>query len=189
MNVVAMLRQPLQAVSASLARLSPRERRLVTAFAVVALLAAIYVFAVEPFFAGRARTHRRIEKLAGDIAVMQTLAARIRALESDVERTRAEGTVDAFSLFSFVDKATSASVSRDAVASMNPQRRPVRQGFEENTVEVRLTAVTLPELVGLLEKIEATTQPVYLKRVEMKRRYDDAARFDAIVVAGAVSKT
>ena len=186
---MTILKQLLQTVSASLARLSPRERRLVTAFGAIALLAAVYVFAVEPFFAGRERTRRRIENLTGDIAVMQTLAARIRALESDLDRSEDGGTVDGFSLFSFVDKAASASVSRDAVASMNPQKRPVKRGFEENTVELRLTAVTLPELVGLLEKIEATTQPVYIKRVEMKRRYDDSSRFDATVVAGAVSKT
>ncbi|MEE8312283.1 MAG: type II secretion system protein GspM [Candidatus Binatia bacterium] len=187
---MSILEQLWQTVSASLSRLSSRERRLVTLFGAVALIAGVYLFVVEPFVENRERTRRRIETLATDIDAMQTLANRIRTLEADVAISSGEAaTLDSFSLFSFVDKATSASVSRDAIASMNPAKRPLKRGLEENSVELRLTAVTLPEVVELLEKIEAATQPVYIKRVELKRRYDDSSRFDAIIVAGATSKT
>jgi hypothetical protein len=187
---MSILSQIWQTVSASLARLSVRERRLVMLFGAVAGLAAVYLFVVEPFMDNRERTRRRIENLARDIDAMQILAGRIRALEATAAvSSGGDATLDSFSLFSFVDKAASASVSRDAVASMNPAKRPLKRGFEESSVELRLTAVTLPEVVGLLEKIEAATQPVYIKRVELKRRYDDSSRFDAVIVAGATSKT
>ena len=62
-------------------------------------------------------------------------------------------------------------------------------GLEESSVELRLTSVGLPEIVALLEQIEATTEPVYVKRVELKRRYDDRARFDATIVTAALTRT
>lgn len=172
------------------ARSSERARgRLVTLFGAVAVIAGVYLFVVEPFMENRERTRRRIETLARDIDAMQALASRIRTLEAAATIPSGDGdTLDSFSLFSFVDKATSASVNPDAVASMNPAKRPLKRGLEESSVELRLTSVTLPEVVGLLEKIEAATQPVYIKRVELKRRYDDSSRFDAIIVAGATSK-
>ncbi len=72
---------------------------------------------------------------------------------------------------------------------MNPSRRQVREGLLESAVELRLSTVSLHEIVGLLRKIEQAGQSVYVKRVELKRRYDDHTRFDAVIVAGAVSKT
>jgi len=72
---------------------------------------------------------------------------------------------------------------------MNPTRHQVREGIEESTVELRLTTVSLTQVVGLLRKIELADHPVYVKRVELKRRYDDHTRFDVVIVAGALSRT
>jgi hypothetical protein len=71
---------------------------------------------------------------------------------------------------------------------MNPSRRKVREGEEETLVEVRLSAVPLPEIVGLLRNVEQATEPVYVRRVELKRRYDDKTLFDATIVAGMIER-
>jgi hypothetical protein len=55
-------------------------------------------------------------------------------------------------------------------------------------VEVRLSAVPLPDIVGLLRNIEQATEPIYVRRVELKRRYDDKTRFDATMVAGMIER-
>ena len=44
-------------------------------------------------------------------------------------------------------------------------------------------------MVSFLRRIEDAEQPIYIKRLELKRRYDDHTRFDATVVAGAVART
>jgi len=184
------IRQLLRTAAGALARLSPREQRLLAIFGSVLLAAGLFVLVIEPVAAGRRSAERKIAALDGDVREMQRLAARIRQLQTAVGNAAADdGAADkGFSLFSFIDKATSASVSREAIASMNPSRRPAREGFEESTVELRLTNVSLTEVVGLLRQIEAATEPVYVKRVELKRRYDDNARFDAIIVTGSVSR-
>jgi type II secretory pathway component PulM len=174
--------------SAALGRLSPRERRLILAFTALATAALLYLIVLEPIIDGRARMEQRITALTRDLDAMSTLAARIRKLESELGRDTGTGRVsDGFSLFSFMDRATSASVSADAVASMNPSRRKLPEGLLENVVELRLQNVPLAEVVALLRQIETATEPVYVKRLELKRRYDDHARFDANLIAGALS--
>jgi len=185
------MRQLLHAIAGALARLSPREQRLVGLFAFLLGCAGVYVFVIEPVTSGRSRAEHRIAALDRDVLEMQRLAIRIRNLEESVSAGSADDDTAGsdFSLFSFIDKATSASVSRDAIASMNPARRAAREGYEESTVELRLTSVSLAEVVGLLREIESATEPVYVKRVELKRRYDDNTRFDALILTGSVSRT
>jgi len=179
-----------QSLSAPLARLSARERRLVLLFAGLAAAAAVYVFVVEPVFAGRARTQQRIESLRRDLPQMQALALRIKQLDAQVgSHANAVNADTDFSLFTFIDRAAAASLTRESIASMNPSRRPTRDGFEENLVELRVNGATLAELVTFLQRIESAEQPVYVKRLEFKRRYDDHTRFDATIVAGAVART
>ena len=184
------MRQLLHTALAALARLSPREQRLVAVFALLLVLVGVYTVVVEPLVAGRARLAQRIDGLSHELVAMEDLAARIRSLEPAAGESPAPtATGDGFSLFAFIDKATAASVSRDAIAAMNPSRRPTRDGFEESAVELRLTSVTLPELVALLRQIEQAEQPVYVKRLEVKRRYDDKTRFDATILTGALART
>ena len=187
--MTATIRQLLHVVAGALARLSPREQRLVAIFGALLAAAGLYVLLIEPIAAGRRGAENKIATLDGDVREMQRLAVKIRELQGTIDLTDTDdGTAGKdFSLFSFIDKATSASVSRDAIASMNPNRRPTREGLEETTVELRLTNISLTEVVGLLRQIETAPEPVYVKRVELKRRFDDNTRFDAIIVTGSVS--
>jgi len=185
-----MIKAMLHAPASALGRLSPREQRLLAVFAALALASGVYVFVIQPLVAGRARTEQHIAGLERDLAKMYELAARIHKLQSGLgAATTSESAAKDFSLFTFVDRAAAAAMSRDAIASMNPSRHALRDGTEETLVELRVNAVTLPELVSLLQRIEQAEQPVYVKRLEVKRRYDDKSRFDATVVTGAMSRT
>ncbi len=179
-----------EALTAALGRLNPRERRLVGIFSALAAVAFLYVGIIEPIVEQRTRMERRIETLSGDLAQLQALAGRIRRLEGELgQKTAPTNASKDFSLFSFIDKATSASVAADAVASMNPTRRRLPEGNEEHSVELRLQDIALGELVGLLRQIELADEPVYIKRLDLQRRYDDRTRFDATIIAGAVAAT
>lgn len=185
-----LLQQVGHAISVAIGRLSPREQRLVAILGILTAVAALYVGVVEPVVDARGRTEKRIAQLSSDLTTMDALARRIASLEPQVRLDSDAAAADAdFSLFSFMDRATSASVDPDAIASMNPARHQVREGIEESTVELRLTTVSLSEVVGLLRKIELAEHPVYVKKVELKRRYDDHTRFDVILIAGALSRT
>jgi type II secretory pathway component PulM len=181
------IRQLPRLVAVAFGRLSKREQRLIAAFAALLAGAIVYIGVIEPIVAGRARMEQKIVTLAEDIDTMRQTAARVAELERELGSVEAAAATPAdFSLFSFVDKAASATVTPGSVAAMNPSRRKVRDGEEETLVEVRLSAVPLPEIVGFLRNIEQATEPIYVRRVELKRRYDDKTRFDATVVAGMI---
>jgi general secretion pathway protein M len=183
------IRQIPRAVAGAFGRLSKREQRLVSAFAALLVAAVVYVGILEPIVAGRARMEQKIATLGEDIESMRQTGARISELERALGSAEAAAATPAdFSLFSFIDKAASATVTPGSVAAMNPSRRKVRDGEEESLVEVRLSAVPLPDIVGFLRNVEQATAPVYVRRLELKRRYDDKARFDATIVAGMIER-
>ena len=183
------LQQIVHVAAASFARLSTREQRLILTFVGLLGSAGIYLAVIEPLVQGRARLEQRIATLSEDVVAMRRTASRIGDLERTLGRLEgARKTQEGFSLFSFVDKSATATVTPGSIAAMNPSRRRVRDGEEESLVEVRLSSVPLPEVVGFLRKIEQAVEPVYVKRVDMKRRYDDKTRFDATIVAGMIEK-
>lgn len=178
------------AFGAALGRLNPRERRLVAIFAVLAMVTFLYVGLIEPIVEQHTHIERRIETLSRGLGTLEQLAARIRTLEGELgAKKNPTNTSEDFSLFSFIDRATSAAIAADAVSSMNPSRRKLPGGLEETSVELRLQDIALSELVGLLRQIELASEPVYIKRLDLQRRYDDRTRFDATIIAGAVSET
>ena len=174
----------------ALARLSPRERTLITLLGCLVLVAFAWLFIIQPYQSAKGRLSRRMTALQTDIAEMKALGARIKQLEGEIgsDKKTTEATKN-FSLFSFVDKATTGAVGHESIASMKPTTRQVRDDLSETSVELHLSTVSLAELVQLLDTIEGAREPIYIKRLEIKQRYDDDSRFDAVLVAAAVAKT
>ena len=173
-------------VAALVSRTSPRERRLLGTLAALAAAAVVYLAVVEPLATERLRLDRGIVRMQSDLDGLTALAARIRQLEDTIAQQQSRATaVGDFSLLPFVERAVSASVSQHALESMSPKRRKRRDGSEEVSVELKLSAVQLSEIVSLLRTIEESPGPVYINRLELRRRYDDHSRFDAVVVATA----
>ena len=179
---------PLQAVRSAMLRLNPRERLLVTIFCGILLIVAVVKLAVIPVANARANLARRTDILTADLSRMEAIARQITALEKkEASRKRTSRNKGGFSLFAFVEQAAARSVNREAVASMNPSRRPRPDGSEEPIVELQLVATPLSDLVALLRNIEQPSNPAYVKRIEIKRRYEDHSRFDATVIVGALT--
>ncbi len=181
------MNQLLQQLLGLLARLNPREQRLVIAFAALLVLAVAYLAVVEPLVIGRQRLHASIEKLREDIGHMQRLSNRIAVLETTLPGKSDVADSDAdFSLFSFIDKVTAASVEADSIESMNPSRRKTADGSDEVYVEIKLSRVSLRAVVALLRGIEESGRPVSIRQLEMRRKYDDKTRFDLTLVAATL---
>jgi type II secretory pathway component PulM len=171
------------------ARLSPREQRLVAIFGGLLGVVLIWSLVISPFLGGRAAMQREITGLRSELGELEGLARQIRQLQSDAPSGRkggatARATAD-FSLLSFVEKAAAASLRPESIASMSPGRRALDGGRQETTVELKLSSATLGELVALLRAIETEASPVYVKQFSVRKRYDDASRFDVTLVTAA----
>jgi len=169
-----------------IARLSPREQRLVAIFA--GLLAVVFAWSLvlAPFLGGRASMRREIEDLRGELSQMEGLARQIRQTEADAPKDGPGVQPPAdFSVLAFVEQAAGASLRPESIGSMTPARRPLDGGRQESTVELKLSGATLGEVVALLRAVEGERSPVYIKQFFVKKRYDDASRFDVTLVAAA----
>ncbi len=173
-----------------LERLSPRERLLVGGAAAVTALLLLWLIAGtlgdrrEMLQAQIAASERDLSEVAG----MRDRYLRLRA-ERDVVQRRLLSVGSDFSLFSYLEGIGRESLSPDRIAAMNPSTRSVSEELQEEDVEMRLSAVSLRDMVTLLYRVEKSDSPLLVSRLQMKKRYDQPYIFDATVVVGRLRPT
>jgi len=182
---VTALTDLLRRFAALIERLSPRERVLVSAGSAIGVV--VLVWALAGVLAER-RTMLQAQIAASerDVVEMTRLRDRylqLRAERDVVRRTLERGGAD-FSLFSHLEGITRDVVSRDRIAAMNPSTRTIAEDLQEEDVEMRLSGVSLHELVALLYRVEKTDLPLLLSRIQMKKRFDQRFVYDATLVVG-----
>lgn len=182
---MSALNDLLARLGALVERLSPRERLIVGLGAAAAVAVLVWVI-------GGALADRRAT-LAAQIATSERDLAQIARLRDHYQQLKAEndavrrklerGGAD-FSLFSHLEGVTRDVVSRERIAAMNPSTRTVSEQLQEEDVEMRLSGVSLRELVGLLYRVEKSDLPLLVTRVQMKKRFDEPFIYDATLVVG-----
>jgi len=187
---VSALTELLQRVRALVERLSPRERVLLGVGAAAGVL--VLVWALAGYLGERrAMLQAQIAASERDVAEMGRLRDHYLKLktERDVVRRKLERGGADFSLFSHLEGVTRDTLSRDRVAAMNPSTRNVSDDLQEEDVEMRLSGVSLRELVALLYRVEKSDLPLLVSRVQMKKRFDQPFVFDATLVVGRLRPT
>ena len=172
-------------LEAMLERLSPRERLLVGAAATVTTLLVLWFVATslgerrQLLAAQIAASERDLKELA----TLRDRYTRLRTERDAVQRRLAAGGPE-FSLFSHLEGLTREVLSAERVAAMNPSTRTVSDDLQEEDVEMRLSAVSLRDVVSVLYRIEKTELPLLVSRLQMKKRYDQPYVFDATLTVG-----
>ncbi|HYB97973.1 MAG TPA: type II secretion system protein GspM [Candidatus Limnocylindrales bacterium] len=183
------MKQFLHQIELALSRLSPREQRLVAIFGGLLAVVVVWSFLLAPVLAGRQQLAEEIVTLSEDLADLEKLSRQIRAAQAGgAAKARPTESDAGFSLLAFVDKAARASLRAESIAAMSPGQRALDQGRQESMVELRLSAVTLPEIVELLRSIEDDDSAVYVKQFHMKKRYEDPSQFDVTLVTATVTR-
>lgn len=187
---MSTLSELLARAAALVERLSPRERMLLGIGAGAALLVAVWALA-GVLAERRATLQAQIAASERDVGEMARLRDRYLALKSerDVVRKKLERGGGDFSLFSHLEGVTRDTLSRDRVAAMNPSTRTVAEDLQEEDVEMRLSGVSLRELVGLLYRVEKSDLPLLVSRIQMKKRFDQPFVYDATLVVGRLRPT
>jgi len=179
--ITALLRR----FAALIERLSPRERVLVGAGGAIGVV--VLVWALAGVLAERRTTlQAQIAASEREVAEMGRLRDHYLQLRADrdvVRRKLERGGAD-FSLFSHLEGVTRDVVSRDRVAAMNPSTRAVAEDLQEEDVEMRLSGVSLREVVALLYRVEKADLPLLVSRLQMKKRFDQPFVYDATLVIG-----
>jgi len=161
-------------------RLSPRERTLVGIAGGAVILIALYTLVFDPLVRAGETVHKRIALKQKELVEIQQMRDHYLDL---VRRFEASQAVLAkvqpnFSLFSHIESTVSQVVSRDHISSMNPATKVVGDTYREESVEFKLTGVSLEQLVDMAYRIEKGDQPLRVTRLQLKKKPNDPHSFD-----------
>jgi type II secretory pathway component PulM len=92
-----------------------------------------------------------------------------------------------FSLFSVVETAFTKSVGRDKIASITPAAdRKLSGGLVQYSVQLKLTAVNLAQVVDALYSVQSLSVPVGVSNLRIQRRTQDPHSFDVDITCVAL---
>jgi general secretion pathway protein M len=170
-----------RAILAYYQRLSPRERLLVGLAGGALLVIALYTLLWEPLEEGRLALARRITVKNAELQEMQHMREVYLDLLNQFElRQKIIDKADPkFSLFPHIEATVGQVVGREKITSMNPQNKELGGGaYREESVEIKLTGITLEQLTDLMYKIEKSPQPLRFTRMQVKKRVREPSTFD-----------
>lgn len=170
-----------RALLAAYQRLSGRERLLVGLAGGALLVVALYTLLWEPLEDGRLQLARRLQVKTKELQEMQHMREVYLDLLNQFElRQKIIDKADPkFSLFPHIEATVGQVVGREKITSMNPQNKELGGGaYREESVEIKLTGVTLEQLGDLMYRIEKSAQPLRLTRMQVKKRVREPQTFD-----------
>ena len=176
MEVLRKLRADLEAWFAGLA---PRERTFVSLGAVaVALFVVFLVFAKVQ--RGIATREANIDRKTQVLAQVGKLAEGYRQVQAERAQLEAKLKGPPLQLMSFVSQ-TGQRLGIE-VNDLRPGTPTTSDKLVEETVEVSLARVDLPNLAGLLQSLERGPGVVKVRRLAMRTRNDDPMAVDVTIV-------
>lgn len=185
-QLTRLFRFDFRAVSPFLARLSPREQRLVGAASAVAGGLLLYLFVIDPLWEMHDRLRARVAAKERELSEVVALSRTYRALRQEVDKVRPP-TSATLSPIAFLENLVSGTVGRDKVAAINPAGDDPGAGTGREMLELSLTGVSLRELVELLYKIDTASMPLRTTRLSIKKRYKDPYTFDVALTTVAIN--
>ena len=175
-----------EAVFSFFARLAPREQRAVFAAGISLLVVLGYGLLIDPLWNAYSRLQTRVaakERELGEIAQLsKTYDTLRRELEQGQPMKRTT-----LSPFAFLEGLATSTVSREKLEAISPTGRETRGGIEQEAIELRLSGVTLREVVELLYKIDTASGNFRCTNLAIKKRYKDPYSFDVTLTAIALN--
>jgi type II secretory pathway component PulM len=169
-------------------RLSPRERTLVGIAGGTLALIGLYSLVVDPLADLRERIGSRITQKQKELVEIQRmrdeyfdLLQQYEASQAILAKPRA-----GFSLFSHVESTVSQVVSRDHITSMNPGNKALGNAYREESVELKLTGISLKQLVDMMYRIEKGPHQLRMTRLQVKKQSRDPHSFDVTATVSMI---
>lgn len=164
-------------------KLAKRERLFVTLAAGAVVLFILLEFLIFPFFKERGRMKRGIVGQQVELKEVLKSSTRLRALKNN--SLGLEQSLDqretGFALFSYLEKAAGTARVKENIKYMKPSTSKGLSNYKESTVEMKIEAITLQQLVDYLYRIESPEKVVYVKRMSVQENKQGKGYIDAIL--------
>jgi len=182
----AIVRGSFALVWGFLARLSPRERQFIAVAATSLGIILLYVLVVDPLWEMHTRLRARVAAKERELREVTSLHVMYESLRREVAKARpASGTK--VSPFAFLEGLATSTLGRDKLAAINPVGHENRDGMDQETIELKLSGVSLREVVELLYKMDTAGATLRCINLSIKKRYKDPYTFDVALTALALN--
>ena len=183
-------------VSNVLARLSSRERLSVGAAALALGVIVGYVFVIDPLWEMHIRLRARIATKEREVREVAELGRTYETLRHEVDglRPSQRGSPQsgspqsaALSPFAVLEGLATSTFGRDKLAAINPAGHETYEGVNQETIELKLSGVSLQDVVALLYKMDTAGSTLRCTNLTIKKRYKDPYTFDVTLTAIALT--
>jgi hypothetical protein len=168
----------------------PREKILVQIAGALVSIFLIYNIIYLPIQSLRDGLKTSIETRQRDVIDVQRLVGNYQRLKTDLSvvegRTVPKG--KDFSLFSLLEGALSHSIGREKIGSITPSDKKISDELIQYTVDLKLTNVSLADLVTALYGVKTINPPVMVSNISIKKRFQDPHLYDVEMICSALGK-
>jgi general secretion pathway protein M len=164
-------------------KLARREKYLVLVGVCSMAIFFLLQFLVFPFFEKRRRIQRGLSAKEQRLEKIVRLSFEFRAYEKASRGVQhgIAGRREGFTLFSFLEKAAGQDEVKAHIKYMKPSVSSAKGAYKESTVEMKLEAITLEQLVRYLYRIESPDDLVKIKRISISENKKEGGYLDAIL--------
>ena len=170
-------------------QMTQRERIVLIAGGLFVLATLVYFGLISPYRTAMTGLDRKIASRQQQLVDMEDLRQQYLELKQNLAAFQKQlDQESAFSMFSFIEGLAVQQVGRENLVYMRPQPPAEKDGFREESVEVKLERVDLPQLVQLLYEMESAEMPLQVKSLRIKTRFDDPHQLDTVMTVASYGK-
>lgn len=180
----------LAALAARYSKLEPREKLLVRIAAAMVALFLGYNLVYLTVVNLSSGLHDRIDARQHALVEVRRLARRYQRLKLDLAATEKRTVPNArdFSLFSILEQTLSKSIAREKIGSITPVEKRVSDQLTEHSVELKLTSVSLGQIVDVLYNFKTLKVPVTVSNLHIRRGGQDPHSYDVDMTCVAITR-
>jgi hypothetical protein len=162
-------------------RLTPREKLLIVASAVVAAVWILFAFTMKPVIARMETLKRTIPGKQSELAKLRARSAEYVLLRDSLAnlQTKVASQDKGFELLPFLELLFGQCGLAEKVSKMKPYVLPLGSNYREIIVEINLDNVTLGQLVNFLCKVESSNVLVKAQSLHIKKNPTNPDQLDS----------
>jgi hypothetical protein len=94
-----------------------------------------------------------------------------------------------FSLFSVIEQTLDRTVGRTKIGSITPSDRAVAGGFDQHVVDLKLTGLSLPQIVDTLYGVQSLSVPVTVADLHIRQQSQNTYNYDVDMTCMALGRS
>jgi general secretion pathway protein M len=164
-------------------KLAKREKYLLSLAASAVVIFLMFQFLIFPFFKSRERLQRGVVAKEKGLKEIVSLSTEYEAYKKGSHGIKQSLTrrKRGFTLFSFLEGAAGEAQVKKHIKYMRPSTSKSTGPYKESTVEMKLEAITMKQLVEYLYRIESPENVISIKRISIKQNKKEAGYLDAVM--------